>query len=80
VKGSIQARIRSVLPLIVPLFISTFRKANELALAMDARCYRSGKKRSSFYVLKFNTRDYFAIAVILLVSAVPFLLRNGQVG
>jgi len=60
--GSWIRRIRSIIPIIVPLFVSTFRRANDLALAMDARCYRGGENRSSYQVLIMKKQDWLVIA------------------
>ena len=60
-EGNLFQRIKSVIPLILPLFISVFRRADELALAMDARCYTGGKGRTSFKELVFNKNDYFVL-------------------
>jgi energy-coupling factor transport system permease protein len=69
--GNLVQRIKSVVPLILPLFISAFRRADDLALAMDSRCYTGGDGRSSFRKLKFKTADYF---VLIFMSAVLVLL------
>lgn len=61
--GHLIQRIKSIIPIVVPLFISTFRRANELALAMDARCYRGGVKRSSYQVLKMRRPDWLVMIV-----------------
>lgn len=61
-EGNIFQRIKSVIPLILPLFISVFRRADELALAMDARCYTGGKGRTSFKELVFKRNDYYVMA------------------
>ena len=75
-EGNIYQRIKSVIPLILPLFISVFRRADELALAMDARCYIGGKGRTSFNELVFKRNDYFAavgtIAFFLFILLVKF--------
>jgi len=71
--GNIIDRAKSMVPLLVPLFISAFRRADELALAMEARCYRGGKGRTKFKVLKFSSLDYFATAftaVFIVVSLI----------
>ncbi len=60
-EGNIIQRIKSVIPLILPLFISVFRRADELALAMDSRCYTGGKNRTSFKKLVFHHNDYFIL-------------------
>jgi energy-coupling factor transport system permease protein len=60
-EGNLFQRIKSVIPLILPLFISVFRRADELALAMDARCYTGGKGRTSFKELIFKRNDYYVM-------------------
>ncbi len=71
--GSIKSRIRNILPLLIPLFISTFRRANDLALAMDSRCYRGGEGRSSYIKLSFSTKDGLALAGAGIL-ALPLIL------
>ena len=51
--------------MLVPLFISAFRRANDLAMAMEARCYHGGKGRTQMKPLKYTGRDYIAYAVLL---------------
>jgi energy-coupling factor transport system permease protein len=67
---NIMQRAKSLVPLLVPLFISAFRRADELAIAMEARCYRGGENRTRMRELSLHTRDLFAslIMLILLVS------------
>jgi len=60
-EGNLIQRVKSVIPLILPLLISVFRRADELALAMDARCYIGGRNRSSFKQLAFTTNDYLVL-------------------
>ena len=78
--GSIVQRIKAVMPILIPLFISAFRRADELAMAMEARCYHGGIGRTRLKKLEFKQRDYTAAAmlVILLIilAAVKFLLPN----
>ena len=64
--GSIINRAKSLVPLLVPLFISAFRRANDLAMAMEARCYRGGDGRTKMKPLIYQTRDKLAYLVILL--------------
>lgn len=64
--GSLAKRARALVPIIVPLFASAFRRADELATAMECRCYHGGKGRTKLRVLRFRLRD----AVALLVVAV----------
>jgi len=66
-EGNIPQRVRSLIPLIVPLFLSTFRRADELALAMEARCYRGGKGRTSYSRLKFGGKDFLALSLSMVI-------------
>ena len=76
--GNIIKRAKSLVPLLVPLFISAFRRANDLAMAMEARCYRGGEGRTKMKPLKYQKEDYIAFGVIvgyliLLYVAVRFV-------
>lgn len=68
--GNLINRAKAMVPLLVPLFISAFRRADELALAMEARCYRGGEKRTRMKQLRLKFGDYNAI----LITAVFFFL------
>mgnify|MGYP002560144152 CR=1 FL=1 len=68
--GSILQRVKSLIPILVPLFVSAFRIANDLAMAMEARCYRGGKHRTRMHEMKFAGRDYAAFALQALFLAV----------
>ncbi|EGO65319.1 energy-coupling factor transporter transmembrane component T family protein [Acetonema longum] len=72
--GNILRRAQSMIPLLVPLFISAFRRADELATAMEARCYRGGDERTRMKELQFQSIDLAAaLVVLLLVAAVTAL-------
>ncbi len=58
-------RAKSLIPLLVPLFVSAFRRANDLATAMEARCYRGGEGRTKMKPLRYQTRDYVAYVIII---------------
>lgn len=73
--GNIISRAKSMIPLLVPLFISSFRRADELALAMEARCYRGGENRTKMKQLKIEKRDIAACAVTALLVAISILSR-----
>ncbi|HHY91155.1 MAG TPA: energy-coupling factor transporter transmembrane protein EcfT, partial [Clostridiales bacterium] len=60
-------RAKSLVPLLVPLFISAFRRADELAIAMEARCYRGGENRTRLKELSLHGRDFLASFVVLAV-------------
>jgi energy-coupling factor transport system permease protein len=69
--GNIIRRAKSYIPVLVPLFISAFRRANDLALAMESRCYRGGEGRTKLKQLKFCSSDYVvAIVGILIIVAI----------
>ncbi|MDI6601304.1 MAG: energy-coupling factor transporter transmembrane protein EcfT [Thermoanaerobacteraceae bacterium] len=58
--GNVLNRARSMVPLLVPLFINAFRRADELAIAMEARCYKGGEGRTRLHELKYSPKDYIA--------------------
>lgn len=70
--GNLFIRAKSMIPLLVPLFISAFRRADELAMAMEARCYRGGVGRTRLKVLKFQSKD--AICLLLLFMYMIFAI------
>lgn len=63
--GSLIKRAKNMVPLLVPLFISAFRRANDLAMAMEARCYRGGEHRTKMKPLHYERRDYIAYFVVM---------------
>ena len=68
-------KIKSMVPLLVPLFISAFRRANDLAMAMEARCYRGGEGRTKMKPLVYHGRDRIAYMVLLAFFAICILTR-----
>ena len=62
--GNVIERARKIIPVLVPLFVSAIRRADRLALAMDARCYHGGEGRSKLHPLKYGKADYIAYAVL----------------
>ena len=74
--GSLLQRARALLPLLVPLFVSAFRRADELAVAMESRCYHGGEGRTRMKQLRWHRRDTIALAVMLLVLAAVIALRH----
>ncbi|WP_425445954.1 energy-coupling factor transporter transmembrane component T family protein [Dethiothermospora halolimnae] len=72
--GNILNRAKSLVPLLVPLFVSAFRRADELAMAMEARCYRGGENRTRMKQLKLEKRDYISlgVALILLIGIIIY--------
>ncbi len=70
--GNIFQRAKSLIPLLVPLFISAFRRADELAMAMEARCYRGGEGRTRMKQIHFAPRD--AVAVLVMAALGTYLI------
>jgi energy-coupling factor transport system permease protein len=68
--GNIMRRARALVPVLVPLFVSAFRRADELALAMEARCYRGGEHRTRMKELHLAPRDAVALVLTILASFV----------
>lgn len=66
--GNILKRAKAMIPLLVPLFISAFRRADDLAVAMDSRCYHGGKNRTRMKQMKMTYRDALAIAFMLIFA------------
>ena len=76
--GNILQRAKAMIPLLVPLFISAFRRADELAVAMECRCYHGGEGRTKLRVLRYQTADYLVLmGAIILTTAVVVLGRMG---
>lgn len=71
--GNIIKKAKSMIPLLVPLFVSAFRRANDLAMAMEARCYRGGEGRTKMKPLHYEKRDRMAYTVLVLYLAVMFV-------
>lgn len=77
--GNLLERMKNMLPLLVPLFISAFRRADELAVAMEARCYRGGEGRTRMHELVFAAGDYAALTLTVLLAVGLAVLRWGNV-
>ncbi len=73
--GNIWQRAKSLVPLLVPLFISAFRRADDLATAMEARCYRGGEGRTKLHQLVYTWRDGAAFAAVIAVTAAVGAMR-----
>lgn len=63
--GNLIKKAKSLVPLLVPLFISAFRRANDLAMAMEARCYKGGDNRTKMKPLHYKKRDYIAYTIVV---------------
>ena len=73
--GNLMQRAKSLVPLLVPLFISAFRRANDLAMAMEARCYRGGDSRTKMKPLKYAKADALGYLVLVLLFASSVAIR-----
>ena len=73
--GSIFERAKALLPVMIPLFISAFRRADELAVAMESRCYHGGEGRTRMNVLHMEKRDWITLLVGVLVLALVIVLN-----
>lgn len=73
--GSLLKRAKSLIPILVPLFISSFRRADELAVAMECRCYRGGEGRTKLHILKYKISDAILISVFVLLLAAIILIN-----
>ena len=73
--GTFTQRIKALVPILVPLFISAFRRADELAMAMECRCYHGGEGRTRLRVMHTAPRDYVAIGCMLLLLAAVIVIN-----
>lgn len=73
--GGFMQKIKSLIPIIIPLFVSSFRRAYELAYAMDCRCYMGGEGRTKMKILKMSAMDFIAIFVLLIILATVIFLN-----
>ncbi len=74
--GNVIQRAKAMLPILIPLFVSAFRRAGDLATAMEARCYHGGEGRTKFHVLKMKGTDWFALATGAVLIGAVILVTN----
>lgn len=75
VTGNMLSKLRNMVPILVPLFLSSFRRADELAMAMEARCYRGGVGRTQMKQLRIVPFDYVGIAAFVVLTLVLIALQ-----
>ena len=76
--GSLMDRAKALIPILVPLFISAFRRADELATAMECRCYQGGEGRTKMKLLRYHREDFVSFGIgILMIAAVCGLASFG---
>lgn len=73
--GNLVKRAKSLIPLLVPLFISAFRRADELAMAMESRCYRGGENRTRMHEISYHRKDAVGIIIVLLFMILTMMLK-----
>ena len=72
--GNIIQKAKAMIPILVPLFVSAFRRANDLAMAMEARCYRGGDGRTKMKPLVYTGKDYVAYAITILYVVIAVFI------
>jgi len=75
-EGSPVRRLRQLIPVVIPLFLSAFRRANDLAMAMESRCYSGDESRTSYTVLRFGRNDFLAMITVVSGSGMVVLLNT----
>ena len=73
--GSLTQRAKALIPILIPLFVSAFRRADELALAMECRCYRGSVGRTRMKQLEYESRDFVALSFMLLCLAAVIVIN-----
>ena len=74
--GSLMDKAKALIPILVPLFISAFRRADELATAMECRCYQGGEGRTKMKLLRYHREDFISFGIGILLIAGVVLLAN----
>ena len=74
--GNLMARAKAMVPLLVPLFVSAFRRAGDLAMAMEARCYHGGKGRTRLHILKMQKNDWLSLLSMAVLVASVILISH----
>ena len=78
--GSLMKRAKALIPILIPLFVSAFRRAEELATAMECRCYHGGEGRTRMRILTYHPADFVAIGLIILFGAGLIVLNRLGIG
>ena len=74
--GGLISRLKNMIPILVPLFVSSFRRADELAVAMESRCYHGSEGRTRLHQLKMQRNDYLAFAAMALIAAATVIFSR----
>lgn len=73
--GNLLKRVKALVPVLIPLFVSSFRRANELAYAMECRCYRGGEGRTKMKQMRLKALDFGALCFVLIYLAGVIIMR-----
>ena len=74
--GNLFQKAKALVPILVPLFISAFRRADELATAMECRCYHGGEGRTALHVLRYQAADFVVLAAFVALAAGLIVLKH----
>ncbi|HIX31914.1 MAG TPA: energy-coupling factor transporter transmembrane protein EcfT [Firmicutes bacterium] len=74
--GNLLRRAKALVPILVPLFLSAIRRADELATAMECRCYHGGEGRTKLHVLRYQKRDFLCILLTTLITAAVVIISR----
>ncbi|KUP04759.1 cobalt ABC transporter permease [Bacillus coahuilensis p1.1.43] len=72
----IKGKLKAIVPLLIPLFVSAFKRAEDLAIAMEARGYRGGEGRTKYRKLQWNTKDTLAVGSLFIIAALLVIVRG----
>ena len=75
-EGNLLQKVKSIIPILIPLFASSFKRADALALAMEARGYQGGEGRSKYRILQWQSRDTMALMVLFALGIALFFLKE----
>ncbi|MEX2804675.1 energy-coupling factor transporter transmembrane protein EcfT [Streptococcus sp. H31] len=76
-EGNIFQKVKSIIPILIPLFASSFKRADALAVAMEARGYQGGEGRSKYRLLHWQLKDSLALLTLLILGLLLFILKTG---
>ena len=74
--GNLIHRAKALIPVLIPLFVSAFRRAGELAYAMECRCYHGGEGRTKMKVMKLTARDFLSLAAVIVFMVIIVLMNH----
>lgn len=75
-EGNIVQKVRAIIPILIPLFVSSFKRADHLATAMEARGYQGGEGRTRYRQLQWQLKDWIAISILILLAILLYFLKS----